>query len=199
MAFEGKYYSMGQDDMDESVVEKRKTLEAILFVSSSSISLVDIAKIVEVPTAEIAAIIKEMNEEYAHGHGIRITVHNNRAQLTTAPELAEKIEEFLGLEITTTLSRAALESLAIIAYKQPITRPHIDEIRGVNSDGVVRTLLSKGLIEEMGRAESMGKPILYGTTEDFLHYFGLESIAELPEITSLSVSGGSSAQPVLKQ
>lgn len=199
MAFEGKYYSMGQDDMDESVVEKRKTLEAILFVSSSSISLVDIAKVVEVPTAEIAVIIKEMNEEYAHGHGIRITVHNNRAQLTTAPELAEKIEAFLGLEITTTLSRAALESLAIIAYKQPITRPQIDEIRGVNSDGVVRTLLSKGLIEEMGRAESMGKPILYGTTEDFLHYFGLESIAELPEITSLSVSGGSSAQPVLKQ
>ncbi len=81
----------------------------------------------------------------------------------------------------------------------PITRPQIDEIRGVNSDGVVRTLLSKGLIEETGRAETMGKPILYGTTEDFLHYFGLESIVELPEITNLSVSGGNTASTILKQ
>jgi segregation and condensation protein B len=199
MALEGKYYSMRQDDMDEATLAKKKILEAILFVSSSSIPLAEIAKIVDLPTSELSSLIKEMNEEYAEAHGIRIMVHNNRAQLTTSPELSEKIEEFLGLEITTTLSRAALESLAIISYKQPITRPQIDEIRGVNSDGVVRTLLSKGLIEELGRAETMGKPILYGTTEDFLHYFGLESIAELPEITNLSVSGGNTTQSILKQ
>jgi segregation and condensation protein B len=199
MALEGKYYSMGQDDMDENTLSKKKILEAVLFVSSSSIPLAEIAKIVDLPTSELSSLIKEMNEEYAEAHGIRIMVHNNRAQLTTSPELSEKIEEFLGLEITTTLSRAALESLAIISYKQPITRPQIDEIRGVNSDGVVRTLLSKGLIEELGRAETMGKPILYGTTEDFLHYFGLESIAELPEITNLSVSGGNTTQSILKQ
>ncbi|MHB8807710.1 MAG: SMC-Scp complex subunit ScpB [Anaerolineaceae bacterium] len=190
---------MGQDDMDESTQSKKKIVEAILFVSSSSIPLVEIAKIVDISSSDLSSLIKEMNEEYAEAHGIRIMVHNNRAQLTTAPELSEKIEEFLGLEITTTLSRAALESLAIIAYKQPITRPQIDDIRGVNSDGVVRTLLSKGLIEELGRAETMGKPIIYGTTEDFLHYFGLESIAELPEITNLSVSGGNTAQSILKQ
>lgn len=199
MALEGKYYSMRQDDMDEATLAKKKILEAILFVSSSSIPLAEIAKIVDLPTSELSSLIKKMNEEYSEAHGIRIMVHNNRAQLTTAPELSEKIEEFLGLEITTTLSRAALESLAIISYKQPITRPQIDEIRGVNSDGVVRTLLSKGLIEELGRAETMGKPILYGTTEDFLHYFGLESIAELPEITNLSVSGGNTTQSILKQ
>jgi segregation and condensation protein B len=199
MALEGKYYSMGQDDMDESTQSKKRIVEAILFVSSSSIPLVEIAKIVDISSSDLSSLIKEMNEEYAEAHGIRIMVHNNRAQLTTAPELSEKIEEFLGLEITTTLSRAALESLAIIAYKQPITRPQIDDIRGVNSDGVVRTLLSKGLIEELGRAETMGKPIIYGTTEDFLHYFGLESIAELPEITNLSVSGGNTAQSILKQ
>lgn len=199
MALEGKYYSMGQDDMDENTLSKKKILEAVLFVSSSSIPLAEITKIVDISTSELSVLIKKMNEEYAETHGIRIMVHNNRAQLTTAPELAEKIEEFLGLEITTTLSRAALESLAIIAYKQPITRPQIDEIRGVNSDGVVRTLLSKGLIEETGRAETMGKPILYGTTEDFLHYFGLESIVELPEITNLSVSGGNTASTILKQ
>jgi len=150
MALEGKYYSMRQDDMDEATLAKKKILEAILFVSSSSIPLAEIAKIVDLPTSELSFLIKEMNEEYAEAHGIRIMVHNNRAQLTTSPELSEKIEEFLGLEITTTLSRAALESLAIISYKQPITRPQIDEIRGVNSDGVVRTLLSKGFDRRIG-------------------------------------------------
>ncbi|RJQ43145.1 MAG: SMC-Scp complex subunit ScpB [Anaerolineaceae bacterium] len=190
---------MGQDDMDDSSLSKKKIIEAVLFVSSSSIPLAEIAKLVDISTAELSSIIKEMNDEYAETHGICIMIHNNRVQLTTSPDLAEKIEEFLGLEITTTLSRAALESLAIIAYKQPITRPQIDEIRGVNSDGVVRTLLSKGLIEEMGRADSMGKPILYGTTEDFLHYFGMKSIEELPEISNLAVVGGNTNHTILKQ
>ncbi len=199
MSIEGKYYSMGHGDMVEDAVQKKKILEAILFVSSNSIPLADAAKIVDISTDDLADLIKEMNEEYADSHGIRVMLHKNRVQLTTAPELSEKVEELLGLEITTTLSRAALESLAIVAYKQPITRPQIDEIRGVNSDGVVRTLLSKGLIEELGRAESIGKPILYGTTEDFLHYFGLESIIELPEINSLTVSGGTGPQTILKQ
>ena len=199
MSIEGKYYSMGQDDMVEDAIQKKKILEAILFVSSNSILLSDIAKIIDLSTANLTDLIKEMNKEYAVSHGIRIMIHKNRVQLTTAPELSEKIEEFLGLEITTTLSRAALEALAIIAYKQPITRPQIDEIRGVNSDGVVRTLLSKGLIEELGRADSIGKPILYGTTEDFMHYFGLESIIELPEISNLAVSGGTGTQTILKQ
>lgn len=199
MSIEGKYYSMGHDDMVEDAIQKKKIIEAILFVSSNTIPLSEVAKIVDLSTSDLAALIKEMNEEYAAAHGLRIMLHNNRAQLTTAPELSEKVEEFLGLEITTTLSRAALESLAIIAYKQPITRPQIDEIRGVNSDGVVRTLLSKGLIEEQGRAETIGKPILYGTTEDFLHYFGLESIVELPEITNLAVAGGNNPHSILKQ
>lgn len=185
--------------MDDSALSKRRMLEAILFVSSGSVPLAEIAKLIDATPAEITALTDEMNAEYKASHGIRIMTHNNRAQLATAPELAEKIEEFLGLEITTTLSRAALESLAIIAYKQPITRPQIDEIRGVNSDGVVRTLLSKGLIEEVGRAETMGKPILYGTTEDFLQYFGLVSLVELPEISSLSAGGGNAAHTILKQ
>jgi segregation and condensation protein B len=101
-------------------------------------------------------------------------------QLTTAPELSESIEEFLGLEATSTLSQAALETLAIIAYKQPVTRPEVDVIRGVNSDGVMRTLLSKGLIEELGRADTPGRPIFYGTSSEFLQHFGLETIDALP-------------------
>jgi segregation and condensation protein B len=103
-------------------------------------------------------------------------------QLTTDATLSKTVEDFLGLESTSTLSQAALETLAIIAYKQPITRPEVDVIRGVNSDGVMRTLLSKGLVEELGRAETPGRPIYYGTSPEFLQYFGLESLETLPFI-----------------
>jgi segregation and condensation protein B len=103
-------------------------------------------------------------------------------QLTTAPETAEAIERFLGLEATSHLSRAALETLAIIAYQQPVTRPQVDSVRGVNSDGVMRSLLSKGLIQEGGRAEGPGRPILYSTTPEFLQHFGLNSLNELPPL-----------------
>ena len=92
---------------------------------------------------------------------------------------------------------ASLEALAIIAYKQPVTRPEIDEIRGVNSDGVVRNLLSKGLIEENGRVEGVGRPILYGTTSDFLNYFGLSSIDDLP-IFEVLPTDENNAKPILK-
>jgi segregation and condensation protein B len=105
-------------------------------------------------------------------------------QLTTAAELAGLIEEFLGLEQFTRLSQASLEVLSIVAYQQPVTRPQVDQIRGVNSDGALRTLLSRSLIEEVGRQETPGRPILYGTTVEFLQYFGLESLAQLPALPS---------------
>jgi segregation and condensation protein B len=116
------------------------------------------------------------------GHGIRLMRVKSRVQLTTDATLSKTVEDFLGLESTSTLSQAALETLAIIAYKQPITRPEVDVIRGVNSDGVMRTLLSKGLVEELGRAETPGRPIYYGTSPEFLQYFGLESLETLPFI-----------------
>jgi segregation and condensation protein B len=96
--------------------------------------------------------------------------------------LADTIEKFLGLTFSGKFSAPALETLAIIAYRQPITRPEIDSIRGVNSDGVLRTLISKGLIEEIGRLETVGHPTLFATTFEFLRYFGLESLEQLPEL-----------------
>jgi segregation and condensation protein B len=102
--------------------------------------------------------------------------------LTTAPEMADLIETFLGLEATTHLSRAALETLAIISYRQPVTRPQVDAIRGVNSDGVMKSLLGKGLLQEVGRTDGPGRPILYGTTPEFLQHFGLSSLSELPPL-----------------
>lgn len=155
-------------------------LEALLFVAESSISPVQLAEVFGVKLAEIDEGLKKLEARYEQGSGLRLQWHNGRVQLTTAPEMAMAVERFLGLEATAHLSRAALETIAIVAYRQPITRPGIDAIRGVNSDGVIKSLLSKGMIQEVGRAESPGRPILYGTTSDFLQQFGLTSLAELP-------------------
>ena len=174
----------------------KKSLEALLFVSSGSVSIVDIAKFLNISQEYLQEIISEMNEEYDNNHGLQIQNHKNKIQLTTSPSLAEMVERFLDLEITTSLSRAALETLSIISYNQPITRPQIDDVRGVNSDYIVRSLMNKGLIEELGRADAPGRPILYGTTEDFLNYFGLKSLDDLPEIQIQSDNNGNG---VLKQ
>ena len=101
-------------------------------------------------------------------------------QIVTAPEAASYIEQFLGLSVDGNLSTAALETLAIIAYQQPVTRAEIEAVRGVDCGGVLRTLASKGVIAELGRLERAGRPIIYGTTFQFLHYFGLESLDDLP-------------------
>jgi len=158
-------------------------VEALLFVSSGLVSVYQLSTVLGCTEAEVESCLKALDGHYKNsGHGLRLMRVKSKVQLTTAPELSETVETFLGLEATSTLSQAALEALAIIAYKQPITRPEVDVIRGVNSDSVMRTLLSKGLIEELGRADTPGRPIYYGTSSEFLQYFGLESVDELPFI-----------------
>ena len=158
-------------------------IEALLFVSSGLVSISHLVKSLDLTDGEVESQLSNLEEHYKlGGHGLRLMRVKNRIQLTTAPEISKDIEAFLGLEATSTLSQAALETLAIIAYKQPVTRPEVDVVRGVNSDGVMRTLLSKGLIEELGRAETPGRPIYYGTSTEFLQYFGLESLEALPFI-----------------
>ncbi|HOE70384.1 MAG TPA: SMC-Scp complex subunit ScpB [Brevefilum sp.] len=158
-------------------------IEGLLFVSSGLVSLNQLAKVLGVSENVVESTLKDLDAHYkSAGRGLRLMRVKSRVQLTTAPEISNTIEEFLDLDTTTTLSQAAMETLAIIAYKQPITRPEVDVIRGVNSDAVLRTLLSKGLIEELGRADTPGRPIYYGTTPEFLQYFGLESLDELPFI-----------------
>lgn len=156
-------------------------LESMLFVSSGPVALSRLGKVLEMTPTAVRHLLDELIESYQE-RGLRLQWTDNSVQLTTAPAASSAIETFLELELTTRLSQAALEVLAIVAYMQPITRPQIDQIRGVNSDGALRTLLSKGLIEEVGRLETPGRPILYGSTPDFLQHFGLTMLAELPEL-----------------
>lgn len=170
-------------DNYENILEIPAKIEALLFVSSGLVSINHLSKVLELTEGEVESHLADLETHYKMGgHGLRLMRVKTRIQLTTAPNLSQTVETFLGLEASTTLSQAALEALAIVAYKQPVTRPEIDVIRGVNSDSVIRTLLSKGLIEEMGRADAPGRPIFYGTTPEFLQYFGIESLEALPFI-----------------
>lgn len=164
-----------------SLPELVKIIEGLLFVASEPVTVNHLATVVECPAETIEAAL-ELFRESCHNRGIRLQRHGQKVQLVTAPELAEYIERLLGLSLSGKLSTAALETLAIIAYRQPITRPDIEAIRGVNSDGVLRTLLSKGLIEEVGRLETVGHPLQFGTTFEFLRFFGLEELKDLPAL-----------------
>lgn len=171
-------------DLTESSVNAEISLEAcveaLLFVASGAVSVAQLAEVLDTTSDEIEKSLITIESWYRTRGGLRLQYYSGRIQLTTAPELAKVIEKYLGLEATARLSRAALETLAIIAYRQPVTRPGIDVVRGVNSDGVLRSLLSKGLIQESGRAEGPGRPILYVVTQEFLQHFGLSSLNELP-------------------
>ncbi|MFZ0548932.1 MAG: SMC-Scp complex subunit ScpB [Candidatus Promineifilaceae bacterium] len=157
-------------------------LESILFVASGPVSTGRLAKTLDITPAAVEKLLVNLEDGY-HQRGLRLQRSDGSVQLTTAPENSEMVERFLGLELTTRLSQAALEVLAIVTFLQPTTRPQIDQIRGVNSDSSLRTLLSQGLIEEVGRLETPGRPILYGTTPEFLQHFGLNSLEELPQLS----------------
>jgi len=156
-------------------------LEAMLFVAPEPVTTAQLATALDVAPSVVERGLNELEASLAT-RGLRLQRHAGRFQLTTAPQLTELIERFLGLEATTHLSRAALETLAIVAYQQPVTRPQIDSIRGVNSDSMMKSLLTKGLILESGRADGPGRPILYSTTPEFLQHFGLNSILEMPSL-----------------
>jgi len=164
-------------------LELSALLESVLFVASGPVSIGRLAKILETTLAVVENSLRTLDELY-ETRGLRLQRSGSSVQLMTAPESRDVVERFLGLEVTSHLSQASLEVLAIVAFMQPVTRPRIDEIRGVNSDSSLRTLLSLGLIEEVGRMESPGRPILYGSTPEFLQYFGLQSLADIPLLDS---------------
>lgn len=165
-------------------------IEALLFVAVMPIPISHLSTILNETTRNIEKAIDDLDSIYEQQRGLRVQRIGKKVQLVTPPEFSHLLEDFMGIETTTTLSRASLETLAIIAFRQPVTRPVIEGVRGVNSDGVVRNLLSKGLIEEQGRVEGVGRAILYGTTSEFLNYFGLKSLKELPPFSLPEESTG---------
>lgn len=159
-------------------------IEGLLFLSGEDgLTIEEISNIVEKDTEEVKKIIKELYDEYnSEDRGIKLEYLGDHFKLTTKKEHKEYYKKLATVEENSILSGSSLETLAIIAYNAPITRVDIDNIRGVNSSYVVRKLLLKGLIEEVGRSESAGRPRLYNVTPRFLDYFGLGSIDELPKL-----------------
>jgi segregation and condensation protein B len=170
---------MSDIDQNQKMSKLKANLEAVLFVAPVSVTLSQLASALDITEREVEKVLTQLGEDYQE-RGLRIQRHAGRIQLTTAPEGGESVERFLGMEITTYLSQAALEALSIVAYEQPVTRPQVDSVRGVNSDGVMKSLLHKGLIQDIGRADGPGRPILYATTPEFLQQFGLNSLEEMP-------------------
>jgi segregation and condensation protein B len=156
-------------------------IESILFVADEPVETSTLAKALRRPKNEVEAALEELEEHY-EGRGVRLQRSNGLVQMVSAPESGPYIERFLGEESKQRLSTAALESLAIVAYRQPVTRAAVEQIRGVNSDGPIASLIARGLIEEVGRAPGPGRPFLLGTTMRFLEHFGLKNPADLPPL-----------------
>ena len=163
-------------------------VESLLFVAGEPVTVAQLAQALELPADAVEAALERLSADCA-GRGVRLQRHGDSVQLVSAPEAAAAIERFLGVQPQTRLSAAALEALAIVAYRQPITRAQVDALRGVDSSGVMRALLGRELIAEVGRLDTVGRPILYATTDEFLRQFGLSSLAELPPIDLPEVSG----------
>jgi segregation and condensation protein B len=157
----------------------RAVLECLLFVASEPVTPREVAQALSLEEADAGRALEELRLQFTNGGGLQVVRVAGGYQMCTRPEYADAVARFLQ-PAAQRLSRQALEALAIVAYRQPITQPEIDAIRGVHSGGVLKTLLERGLIEERGRKETVGRPILYATTEEFLKHFGLDDLSALP-------------------
>lgn len=158
-------------------------LESLLFVADKAVSALHLARTVQRPVETVVAALHRLDEELAaQGRGLRLLEQGGNFRLVTRPDAALLVEEFLNLDLSVRLSGPALETLAVVAYRQPVTRAQVEAVRGVDCGGVLRTLMQRGLVEEVGRMEGVGRPWLYGVTEQFLHHFGIVRLDELPPL-----------------
>jgi segregation and condensation protein B len=158
-------------------------VEAILFASGEPLEVATLCTVIGLPQEAVLEAVEELDAHLrTAGHGLRVQRQDMTLQLVTAPEVGPLVARLQGAPRQTRLSAAALDTLAIIAYRQPITRQGIEAIRGVNSEHVLQVLINLGLVEETGRAASIGRPVLYGTTRVFLHTSGLTSLDDLPPL-----------------
>jgi segregation and condensation protein B len=169
-------------------------IESLLFVAGEPLAVTQLAQALEVVPDAVEAALEELAASLS-GRGLRLQRIADRVQLVSAPESAAAIERFLGGQASARLTPAALETLAIIAYRQPVTRAQVEAVRGVDSGGLIRALLGRELIAEVGRLETVGRPILYATSEEFLRQFGLTSLGELPPLDLTLVQPPVTARP----
>jgi segregation and condensation protein B len=178
-------------DFIMDIREIKSIVESLLFVAGDAVPIKEICSIISIDETTLRRIVKQMMDSFdEENRGIQIIEVNNCYQLCTKPEHYEYIERLVKPQSRQGLSQASLETLAIIAYKQPITKSQIDYIRGVKSDGCISRLMEKELIYEAGRLEGPGRAILYGTTDNFLQLFGLKSIEELPVLREFNEEAG---------
>jgi segregation and condensation protein B len=181
--------------MTQQLQEKQATtqiaaaIESLLFVSGRPLSYAELRKLLDVDDTDLTCGLQLLNDQLeSQGRGIRLQRLGEQVQLVTAPENARYIAALLDLPMTARLTTAAMETLAVISYRQPITRAQIEAIRGVNSDRAVASLVQLGLVVEIGRAQTIGRPALFATTPEFLQQFGLTSLEQLPRTDGVSHS-----------
>jgi segregation and condensation protein B len=162
--------------------ELANRIEAVLFVAEKPVARAELGRIAGATPRQLDAALAELGTSY-EGSGLRLQHDGDAWQIVTAPEMAPFVASYLGAD-RLRLSPASLETLAVVAYRQPITRAEVEAVRGVNCDQTIYTLMSRRLIEERGRRETPGRPILYGTTWEFLECFGLSSLEQLPTVLS---------------
>lgn len=168
--------------------EAKSIIEALLFISEKPLLIEQIKEILpEIDSTAIRSLMDELKQQYQdEKRGLSIIEVAGGFRMTTSPDVAEHIKKFYKSRQRERLTVPSLETLAIVAYRQPVSRLEIESIRGVNVDGVINTLLEKGLIRIAGRKEAVGRPFVYGTTRQFLEYFGLKSLEELPKLEEFS-------------
>ncbi len=178
---------MNANDEKEDLPLKN-VVEAVLFVTPDPLSLKKLAALVDASAAEVAAVIRDLQREY-EGRGVELALVAGGYRFFSRPAYAPWAQKVLPLEKGPRLSRAAIETLAIIAYRQPVTRVAVEELRGVNSDAVFKTLLEKKLITTDGREDMPGRPFRYRTTKKFLQHFGLTGLDDLPSLEKPAAEG----------
>jgi segregation and condensation protein B len=180
--------------------DAKSILEAILFIAGEPLTVETLRNILEIDKIEVERLIKELISEYSFKRfGLIVVEVAGGIQMVTNPACAPWVKKFLATALPTRLSQQSLETLAIVAYKQPIIKAEIEAIRGVNSDGVLRTLLERRLIKILGRKEVPGRPLMYGTTKEFLQYFGLKDLSELPTLKEFQEVEGIESLPITEQ
>lgn len=170
-----------------TLTEQISAVEAVLFASGEPVAVQTLIEMLGVTAPEFEPVLQGLALRYDEDRGVRLMRFDDSLQLCTRPQYMDLIEKVLQPVRKQTLTQAALETLAVVAYRQPVTRMEIEQIRGVQCDRAVATLLHHGLIAEVGRKESIGRPILYGTTEKFLQHFALTSLEALPRLAQVKV------------